>query len=58
LFNLSLTLGVGAEYSITETTSLTGGIAFQNGFTNVFESSQTDESIRLKQFVFRLGFLF
>jgi hypothetical protein len=58
LFNLSLTLGIGAEYSLTETTTLTGGITFQNGFVNVYESSLTDETIQMKQFLLRLGFLF
>ncbi len=58
LFNLSLTLGAGAEYSITETTTITAGIAFQNGFVNVYKSSLTDETIQMKQFVFRLGVMF
>lgn len=58
LFNLSLTLGIGAEYAMTETTTLTGGIFFQNGFTNVFENSQTSEAIQLKQLGLRIGILF
>jgi opacity protein-like surface antigen len=58
LFNLSLTLGAGAEYSITETTTITAGITFQNGFVNVYKSSLTDETIQMKQFVFRLGVMF
>jgi hypothetical protein len=58
LFNVSLTLGAGVEYAMTENTSLTGGIFFQNGFTNVFETSATEENIQLKQFGIRLGVLF
>lgn len=58
LFNLSLTLGLGAEYSMTETTVLTAGVFFQNGFVNVFENSMTSENIQLKQFGVRLGVLF
>ncbi|MFN3939823.1 MAG: porin family protein [Chitinophagales bacterium] len=58
LFNLNLTLGLGAEYSLSETTTLTGGIFFQNGFTNVFKSSQTSEAIQLKQLGFRIAILF
>jgi hypothetical protein len=58
LLNLSLTLGLGAEYGITETTTLTGGIVFQNGFMNVLESSMTEETIQMKQFVLRIGVLF
>ncbi len=58
LFNLSLTVGLGAEFSITETTIITGGIFFQNGFLNVMDFSTTDENIQLKQLGLRLGVLF
>ena len=58
LFNVSLTLGLGAEYSLTETTVLTGGLFFQNGFMNVYENSVTNENIQLKQLGLRLGVLF
>lgn len=58
LFNVSLTLGAGVEYAMTENTAITGGIFFQNGFTNVFETAATSENIQLKQFGIRLGVLF
>ena len=58
LFNMSLTLGAGVEYAMTENTAITGGIFFQNGFTNVFETAATEENIQLKQFGIRLGVLF
>lgn len=58
LLNLSLSMGIGTEYSITETTTLTAGLMFQNGFLNVYESSATDEMIQMKQMVLRLGVLF
>lgn len=58
LFNLSLTLGMGVEYALTETTILTGGIFFQNGFVNVYENSTTSENIQLKQLGLRIGMLF
>jgi hypothetical protein len=56
--NLSLSMGIGTEYSITETTTLTAGLVFQNGFLNVYESNATDEMIQMKQMVLRLGVLF
>ena len=58
LFNLSLTVGAGLEYAMTENTAITGGIFFQNGFLNVFESTATDENIQLKQLGIRLGVMF
>ncbi|HWA07071.1 MAG TPA: porin family protein [Ignavibacteria bacterium] len=61
---MSLTLGAGMEYAMTENTALTGGIFFQNGFTNVINdddsnaSGAEDNNTRLKQFGIRLGVLF
>ncbi|HPE96586.1 MAG: PorT family protein [Chitinophagales bacterium] len=57
-FNLALSMGIGTEYSITETTTLTAGLVFQNGFVNVFETAATDEMIQMKQMVLRMGVLF
>jgi opacity protein-like surface antigen len=41
-FNLSLSVGAGVEYAMTENTAITGGIFFQNGFLNVMDNSSTD----------------
>ena len=53
-----LSMGIGTEYSITETTTLTAGLVFQNGFVNVFETAATDGMIQMKQMVLRMGVLF
>jgi len=62
--NVSLTIGAGMEYAMTENTALTGGLFFQNGFTNVINDDDSgvtgsdDNNTRLKQFGVRLGVLF
>ncbi|HRF77504.1 MAG TPA: outer membrane beta-barrel protein [Chitinophagales bacterium] len=58
LFNVSLTLGIGAEYSIAENTNLIGGIFFQNGFANILDDDVDDNSAFLKQLGIRVGVLF
>ena len=58
LFNVSLTLGAGLEYSMAENTSIMAGIFFQNGFANVIDDDIEDNSSTLKQFGIRLGVLF
>ena len=58
LFNVSLTLGIGAEYSIAENTNIIGGIFFQNGFANIIDDDVDDNSAFLKQLGIRVGVLF
>ena len=58
LFNVSLTLGVGTEYSIAENTNLIAGIFFQNGFANILGDDVDDNNAYLKQLGIRLGVLF
>lgn len=58
LMNISLTLGAGAEYALTENTSLIGGIFWQNGFANVIDDDVDDNNAYLKQIGVRLGVLF
>ena len=58
LINLSLTLGAGVEYSMTENTAIVAGIFFQNGFSNVIQDKFDDNAMRLKQIGIRLGVLF
>jgi len=58
LFNVSLTLGVGAEYSIAENTNIIAGVFFQNGFANFIDDDVDDNNAYLKQLGIRLGVLF
>lgn len=58
IMNISLTLGAGVEYSITENTALLGGVFFQNGFANVIKDEEEDNNAYLKQIGIRLGVLF
>ncbi len=58
LMNISLTLGAGAEYALTENTSIMGGIFWQNGFANVLNDDIDDNNSYLKQIGVRLGVLF
>lgn len=58
LINISLTLGAGAEYALTENTSIIGGLFWQNGFANVIDDDVEDNNAYLKQIGVRLGVLF
>lgn len=58
LFNMSLTLGIGTEYSIAENTNIMAGIFFQNGFANILDDDIDDNNAFLKQLGIRLGVLF
>lgn len=58
LMNISLTLGAGAEYSLSENTSIMGGVFFQNGFANIIKDDVDDNGSTLKQIGIRLGVLF
>lgn len=58
LMNISLTLGAGAEYALTENTSIMGGIFWQNGFANVIDDDVEDNNAYLKQIGVRVGVLF
>lgn len=58
LFNMSLTLGIGTEYSIAENTNIMAGIFFQNGFANILDDDIDDNNAFLKQLGIRIGVLF
>ena len=58
LFNVSLTLGAGTEYSIAENTSIMAGVFFQNGFANILDDDVDDNNTTLKQLGIRIGVLF
>lgn len=69
-FNLGWGLGAGVEYSISESTALVGGIAFQSGFADVTKDKNTsltrsgrmpteDDSLgKINAIVIRLGLMF
>ncbi len=59
LFNLSLTVGGGIEYSLGGATALMVGLQYQNGFTNVLDNDNLlDETINFRNLTLRAGFLF
>lgn len=58
LFNVSLTLGAGMEYSMSENTAIVAGVFFQNGFSGVISDRFDDNATKLKQIGIRLGVLF
>ena len=58
IFNISLTLGAGLEYSMSENTALVGGVFFQNGFSGIINDKFDDNAAKLKQIGIRLGVLF
>jgi hypothetical protein len=43
---LSLVIGAGVEYNLGGSTSLLGGITFNNGFTNLINKKEDDQSTR------------
>lgn len=43
---LSLVIGAGVEYNLGGSTSLLGGLTFNNGFTNLINKKEDDQSIR------------
>ncbi len=55
--NVSLTVGAGVEYSLSENTSVVGGLYFNNGFINIVQD-EDDERTTLNQFGIRIGVLF
>lgn len=57
--NLSWGLGAGAEYALTSTTSLVGGLFYQQGIADVTSDSSADQSKAvLKRLILRLGVMF
>jgi hypothetical protein len=60
--NLSMQLGVGAEYEIADKTNLYGGLFFTNGFTDVTknkgDSKLNDGKISLSNLGLRIGVFF
>jgi hypothetical protein len=58
LFNVSLTIGGGVEYAMTENTAIMAGLFFQNGFSNVLNNDNDEDKITLKQLGLRLAVLF
>ena len=68
--NLSWSIGAGAEYALSESTALVGGIAFQSGFADVTTDNDTsvarpgrganedDSRGKVNAFVITLGVMF
>lgn len=57
--NLSWGLGGGMEYALTSTTSLIGGLYFQQGMTDVVSKTDVNRSKNvLNKLVFRMGVMF
>lgn len=56
LFNLALNIGIGAEYSLSGTTVLTGGITYSNGFLDVY--SDDDVKLNSSYLGLTIGILF
>lgn len=56
LLRLALVIGAGAEYTISGNTALTGGITFNNGFTDI--ASDNNSKITNSYFALNLGVLF
>jgi hypothetical protein len=61
-FKESLVFAAGVEYSIDESTSLIGGLRFNNGFTNVLKGdnniSQKEKNAMFLSFQFTVGVMF
>ena len=61
-FRESLIIGLGIEYSLGETTSLIGGITFNNGFTDILKGKNTtdnsDENAISNYIELNIGILF
>lgn len=58
-FNLTWGLGGGAEYALTSTTSLVGGLFYQQGIADVTSDSSADQSKAvIKRLVLRMGVMF
>lgn len=57
--NLSWGFGGGVEYALSSTTSLIGGLYFQQGFTDVTSDSEVNGGKNeLNKLVFRIGVMF
>jgi outer membrane protein with beta-barrel domain len=60
IFNTSLTLGAGIEYSFGSGTSLIAGLEYNNGFTNIYKTTinENKATMALRSLLLRIGFLF
>ncbi|MFN0275306.1 MAG: porin family protein [Chitinophagales bacterium] len=56
--DLSLVVGAGLEYSMSENTAIVAGLFFKNGFSGVISDKFDDNAMKLKQIGIRLGVLF
>jgi len=58
-FNAGILVGIGLEYNIEGSTTLTGGITYNNSFTDVFEPQQgNDAKVKLNQISLNIGVFF
>ncbi|MCX6257868.1 MAG: porin family protein [Bacteroidia bacterium] len=59
-FNMGYSIGGGAEYAIGNKLSISGGIVFSNGFTDVTTniSGRKNDRTVLNSITFQIGFLF
>ncbi len=59
LFNLSWGLGGGVEYAVSSSTSLTGGIFYQQGFSDVLSDTEANPGkAELRKIALRIGVMF
>jgi hypothetical protein len=62
LFRASMIVGIGLEHSLGGTTSLVGGLTFNNGFTNILKGKDfaniRNQQARANYFEVSLGILF
>ncbi len=58
LFNLSLHVGAGIEYSLGGATAVMAGLYYNNGFTDISRASYFNDKISLRNIGLRLGILF
>lgn len=56
--NLSINLGLGTEFAITETASLIIGFYFENGLSDIYQDENLDTDILLQQMGIQIGGLF
>ena len=57
-FNAGILVGLGVEYNIGGSTYLTGGISYNNGFTDTYEPEEGDMKITSNQISLNLGVFF
>lgn len=57
-FNAGILVGLGIEYNIGGSTYLTGGVSYNNGFTDTYEPDEGDMKITSNQISLNIGVYF